>query len=654
LTKRRIIGLTIAIVAGIYPGLFLACNAHALLSGQRSILVNPRELLLRIQDTPNAKVFLGIYFILLFVFLGWSMVQSITLNYKSGWTQVAPGIRTPSPCGQNQYGSARWLTKREYPKAYFPIRLDPRNNTVKWLVSMGAADLEDGYDPTKDLPFNSMLFPQGGIVVGQKKNGKTLYVVEEDIHSLILGATRSSKSRSVVLPSICVTALAEESMVLSDPKGELYFYTAAFLRRLGYEVIAIDFEAPKKSTQYNFMQLVIDHLEEGNISAAKTAANELVEGLVGKGGHVNGESLWTEGEKSIMACCIMAVAYDNRNKPQYQNLTNVYHFISRMCAPQEGQSSLPLQEYLNGLPEEHPAKSLAGISNVAHVRTRSSFYASALATLRLFEDYNIADMTSRTGFDIYTTGITKRAVFMILPDETDVFYPVASLFVHQHYQTLVRVAKKNGGRLPRRVEFFLDEMGNFAHIPSFEKLLTVGGGRGIRFHLFLQGLKQLDETYNQNVASIICSNCETWLYLRENDQETVEAISKKLGNYTTKTPNLSASLHGGGGSVSYSYTSRNLLTPDEVKGIVRPYQLVMGSHNPAILYAPDISRMVFNKMLGLGDQEHNLKLIMARNNARPERQIRPPQLWGIWQRYEAPLLREVEEAPEPVLFKMAF
>lgn len=63
---------------------------------------------------------------------------------------------------------------------------------------------------------------EGGLVVGMSRDGKELYVTTEDNHTLILGATRSGKSRDIVLPSICFMALAGESMIYVDPKAELY------------------------------------------------------------------------------------------------------------------------------------------------------------------------------------------------------------------------------------------------------------------------------------------------------------------------------------------------------------------------------------------------------------------------------------------------
>jgi len=316
------------LVAGSYPCLFLAYNLHSLFAGNPGMELRPLVMLAGAGEEKNILLFFGIAMLLLVTLTGYAMVFSSTVKYKAGVREIIPGIKTPLPCGENLFGSARWLSARMYKRAFCPIKINPRDEAVKWLVGSGRMDLEEAYIPEEDAVFEAEPFASGGVVVGQEKNGKTLYIVDEDTHSLTIGATRSSKTRSVVLPSICVTALAGESMVISDVKGELFFYTAPFLRRLGYEVIDLDFENPAKSTRYNFMQPVIDKLEQGDVTGAKTATNELVEGITGKKNSPYGERIWTEGEKSILACCIMAVAYDNRNNPRLQNLTNVYHFIA--------------------------------------------------------------------------------------------------------------------------------------------------------------------------------------------------------------------------------------------------------------------------------------------------------------------------------------
>lgn len=59
--------------------------------------------------------------------------------------------------------------------------------------------------------------------------------------------------------------------------------------------------------------------------------------------------------KSIIAGSIMTVLLENKNNRDYQNLTNVYSFISNMCQSDEN-GFMPLTEYIENLPEENPAK----------------------------------------------------------------------------------------------------------------------------------------------------------------------------------------------------------------------------------------------------------------------------------------------------------
>jgi len=120
----------------------------------------------------------------------------------------------------------------------------------------------------------------GGLVVGQTKDGKRIYYTKEDTHSLVIGATRSGKTRTLVLPSIGLTAMAGESMVMVDMKGELYTYTHRFLERMGYEVITIDFKNPERSNRYNFMQPVIDALNSGNAPLASQKARDIATMMV--------------------------------------------------------------------------------------------------------------------------------------------------------------------------------------------------------------------------------------------------------------------------------------------------------------------------------------------------------------------------------------
>lgn len=271
---------------------------------------------------------------------------------------------------------------------------------------------------------------------------------------LVLG-----KTRCLVLESIANTALAGENMILSDPKGELFEYTSGALKQMGYNVLTLDFKSPLKSSKYNFLQPVIEQISKGDIPKALNYCSDIVESLVGEVG--NREAIWVNGEKSVIKTGIMAVVMGNKDNPEYQNLPNVYNFISQMCAENERDKSMLIDTYLDTLPPTHPAVTQFAPARIAPSKTRASFFTSALATLSIFVDEYIANMINESEIDINTFNEKKTALFMILPDEKTTFYGLCSLFVNQCYVKLVEMADSKGGRLKIRTNFILDEFRKF-------------------------------------------------------------------------------------------------------------------------------------------------------------------------------------------------
>ena len=90
------------------------------------------------------------------------------------------------------------------------------------------------------------------------------------------------KTRCEVLQTIGNIGLAGESIICSDPKGELFQYTSKFLERLGYKIVTLDFKNPLKSSKYNFLQPVINAMKENDVPLAKTRADDIVNSLVGE------------------------------------------------------------------------------------------------------------------------------------------------------------------------------------------------------------------------------------------------------------------------------------------------------------------------------------------------------------------------------------
>lgn len=483
------------------------------------------------------------------------------------------------------------------------------------------------------------LCKQGGIVIDETDE-KTFYCITNDQHTLINGSTNSGKTRSLVLPSLCTLALAGESIIATDAKGEINAYTSEFLKNMGYKVTVLNFTDTSLSNKYNLLQPVINAVNEDDISQAITRAWDLTTFLVEK--NEKTEPIWRNGEMSVIAAAILCVVYDNKDNPQFQNMTNVYHFISEMfreIPKKSGKGTFkPIDRYLEDCPTDHPARGLLGISAVAPDKTAGSFYTSALTTLQLFTSPEVFGITNSSDLDPQNLGKEKNALFFVLPENKSTYYPIVTLICSQIYDILTETAKANGNRLKKRVNFLLDEFGNFSKIADFVNMLTVGRGYGIRFNMFIQSFAQIKEKYGDNALTTIQDNC-IGIYLSGGAEETNKAWEKRLGTYTTTSYSL-----GGGiqhrssyqSSSNVNLTSRELLKSDEIAKIKNPYVLsAENQQRPAVTKLYDISKLIFNDFLGLGSREHNESLIAmtAQNGAPKSTEV---VLWKIWEQYNIP------------------
>lgn len=248
-------------------------------------------------------------------------------TYQADTYAVTDNLSIPVPYGQGQHGTTWFMSEKEKKEVFDYIKISPMNPLVSKLVALGkerydAIENGEEYTPPK---LDKTLCKSGGIVLAREMSGDTecLPCITDDIHTLTIGATRSGKSRCLVLQSICTIALAGEGLVVNDPKGELYHYTHCYLESLGYTVRVVDFNSPQKSTHYNPLQVIIDDVNKGNLDAAQRSMWDFVTFLVEKNDHT--EPIWTNGECAVIAAAVMCVVYDNNIREN----ANTYAVVSQ-------------------------------------------------------------------------------------------------------------------------------------------------------------------------------------------------------------------------------------------------------------------------------------------------------------------------------------
>lgn len=550
------------------------------------------------------------YLILLLLFV--AMLLYLSSNIKKDLAtidtvMVTDDIEIPVAAGNGQHGNERFLKESEKRELFDVFEYDGHNHYPS--------------------------IEHGGVVVEMKsrKGKETILYVGGEYHSIIIGASGAGKTRRILLETLWLQIISGLSVIISDVKGEIYYYSHVYAEKMKYHTIAFDLRNPKKSARYNFMQPILDAFESGDQAKAIDCVWDLVSVLVGE---QKGEPIWYNGECATIAAALLIVALEAPR--EYRNLTNVYYFLAYMCQS-DAEGNMPLNLYLETLPDDHPAKGVFAMATIAADKTRASFFTSALGTLRLFTNPNIADMTAESDFKLEDISRNKTILYMMIPDEKKTYYSLVSLLITQLYQAQVDLANGNGLRLPVDTDYDLDEFGNFPYIPVAGNIASAGRSRGVRMNLVLQDYQQLESKYKEEHANIK-TNCQLKIYLKSDDEKTLKSISETVGKYTVEATSASSSVsdgkNGGNYSTSSSLTGRALLEPAELKRMKQPYSLVMMTGEyPGIGYLPDLSEWHLNKLYGLGDKKHNAKLIMEREAFRTEREVPPIKLWGIWKQY---------------------
>ena len=103
-----------------------------------------------------------------------------------------------------------------------------------------------------------------------KKTGFPFYIkdnhgdlnicMQKEKHALVLGTTGTGKTQIIVSPTIRILAHSAQkpSMIISDPKGELYRAHANVLKDEGYRIMVLDLEDPFTSSRWNPMENAFD------------------------------------------------------------------------------------------------------------------------------------------------------------------------------------------------------------------------------------------------------------------------------------------------------------------------------------------------------------------------------------------------------------
>ena len=480
----------------------------------------------------------------------------------------------------------------------------------------------DGYDNTRYVHYadaeklpNTVPFDElgkravsGVLKASRYVDGRLMQTyTEEENHVGVIAATRLGKTTSYVVPTVLSFAkqLIKRSMIISDPKGEIYRLTAQTLRDEGYKVVLLNFRDYLHSECWNMLtpifrkyksiDKIIDEVEvvetengirnifrgrvyedQRELDEDVARATDLLLGEVGNDidnlatmfieTKKQDDPYWEDSARDVLKAFLWAMLEDSDPEKCENPITeDTYSFstiLSIISTFKDGEETHYNDNgYFTERSENSRAYALAKNTLIENGRpTRKCIMASFMTKLAIFNEIAMRLITSCNSFEISELSEGPIAIYIDFRDELKSHYQVISLFVQDAYKYLIEQAnEKPNGKLDVPFYFILDEFGNLAPLKDFDTTISACAGRNIFFILIIQSYAQLNNVYGAEVSEIIRDNLNVHIFFGSNNPSTLEAFSHECGQRTRISP-LSA-LNGKGADIENYHIETIPLVP---------------------------------------------------------------------------------------------
>ena len=369
-------------------------------------------------------------------------------------------------------------------------------------------------------------------------DGKHLWVDNGEYHNLVIGSTGSGKSQTVVEPMVELLIKKGESMIITDPKGELHRAAAEYLKQRGYNVVVLNFREPQRGNAWNPLTLPYQYYKDGNFDKATELLDDVAINILYDPNNKSGDPFWEKSAADYFSGLALGLFEDA--KPEEINLNSI-NYMSTIGEDKMGANTY-IKEYFTLKGEQSNAYVFASNTINAPADTKGGILSVFRQKIRIFASReNLSEMLAYSDFDMRDIGKEKTAVFIVIHDEKTTYHGLATIFIKQCYETLIDVAQQNGGKLPFRTIFILDEFENMPPLKDVTTMVTAARSRAIRFTFIIQNFAQLKSVYGNEDAETIKGNCGNLVYLISTELAALEEISKMCGDKKSSEKDKTAS-----------------------------------------------------------------------------------------------------------------
>ena len=469
------------------------------------------------------------------------------------------------------YGTARWMNETEAKKVY---EVGPVENVTGTILGQFTQDGEE----VIALPFE----PTG------------------NRNLILIGPPGSGKSFGYVRTAVFQSIVRGESVVVTDPKGEIHNDMRKLLESRGYKVKVFNLINLDLSNAWDCVQEIYDPIT-GNIDDQRVITFcKTVIANSGGGANSKGDPFWESSEENLFRVAVSYCAYirekslieiyERRAKElltQLPYITQedeqslieivknpesamvdrrrvVEYLAHSFYGDEEGDRKLSeweedaptcnISDIYDALlhndldkweanfkyvPLSHPAASAWAVFKGMGERVQPNIVGGLNTRLQLFMTYKVRRVISNDDIRLANLGAEKTALFLIISDDNASMQLLSSLLLSFLFKDLKEAFDAVGGEGRIPVNVVADELANTGVWPNFEKTIATARSRKIAVSLILQSLPQLTQLYGEENAETIIGCCNTMLVLGCNDKYTAEYISDKSGIVTIRAKSVS-------------------------------------------------------------------------------------------------------------------
>jgi type IV secretory pathway TraG/TraD family ATPase VirD4 len=384
----------------------------------------------------------------------------------------------------------------------------------------------------------------------------------------VIARVGAGKTSRYIIPNVLERSKHLCSLVINDPKGEVYEATSHQLASRGFRLLVINPDDPDHSHTFNPLEEAHDEIELDQIAEILIKA--------GRSTNSNGsDEFWMSGAQrfvSVFLGCLKNASYEN---PNWNNLANLYYLFQNF-----GEDGSRLDRFMArySVDPHHPQderlwNEWQGVLT-GNKEGVQSFILNALTALKPAGQRNIARITARSSFELESIRHTKTAIFFITPPQHAEYYGfLTSLFFRSVFNASMRTLP-NRHTLPLYVLY--DEFGH-STIPNFVSTANTIRGYSVSLSIVLQSIAQLNTRYGHDYAQALQGGFHTLLTYAGSDPQTTAFFENIIGK--TRITQRKDLL-----DPTEQYREQNLINANEIR-TMKPEEIliVSGNQNPVLI-----------------------------------------------------------------------